>query len=1597
MFSLKKIIASTITTAISISAFAVSSFAYSNTYSNPWATIPERPELTGTITFSYGNSANPVYDTSQNNPYYAQWYGQSVSNHSGKVGLTSYDIQNYMTAKRRAEEEEETGEESTLYWYYSAGYDFFKNIQYDAFSGGGLDTDDFKDGVFTERTYADLLDEGKELITKDEFNELIELGYITIHNNKGVQISVKLGEDSYSKSFSNVDDNSFFISVREFYEELYDIYSDYYRYGYGGITEIEAAARLDALFDNSYTVQPGHEYKVNAPLVIAQTNDFGVKTEILPYNVEYKITDTKNSLGDGQPIVAENWYKTEGYEERYTVLAVKPGEKISASPFINVTEGNKYYYGIENGNNNYIDFNDKFETNMYALTDGTIVTDVTSSDNRITFESLNSNIIKINSQKEGYAVLEAVGTGEATINVTYNARVNGKEFYNLFADDLEELDEANKVLEEKTAIYDNAETEYYAAISLLRGNNAPYTVYASDSRDFLTTTVGSSSFTWQDFFDEDLVNIEEIDEGYRTDTKYTITSENIYSLYGRKMNSYQEASNAKSEAERARDEIIERIKDETATGKAIFPLLCRNSTTTENYPFSYTISYKIQVTDSASKVYFEDLLIPEKLFDDCDFTVAENRDTDVSAVIGKYTYAPVLVPDDNTLVEVVYGNSTTGERVKEAERITQYKYKYTSKGDKGCYVNLNIGSTVENGIHKRNVRIISDDYNFASFSSKYNVSEAFQINCVIKKGYWKVLAQYVSDVMRDYAVSKGDIINGYEYTVPIFPLSQGMTFNEDLSKPSCKLYEYMRQITEDYWRIKTNDFKTDQNKNHLNFNALKGINETIDKNGKISPKNVSAKIAGQTLSFKIVVTDDDDSFYVIPANGIYNYYQLAGMTEEQLKDLSLNQNEDYKMLTNTTLDVFVVSKPDSLTYAVPSVHGEKHATIERNNRIYTISSSDVPGWCQMVFRSNLIQEDSDFRFEVIEVESIEFNPEKLDYEAPLKEKISTSFNYVPNNSDILSNLMQMAISSGGEYSCVQTVKLLVNGQSYYGDVYYVVLNNVGSNGKPIVESISWNDKTAYMKTSKDTSISDVYRAGAEIDIIVKGSENSAVSIYAFLSPPSDVELNKMIEDAKKAYAELPITVSKEDVEIMRLKGTENQEKLVGDEGNPFAGLTPVTKTRTFKDESGQTINQSYILYYYGASVAPKTSSVIIDAGDNKNVALQESEFAVVPYEVTEIVDGKIYVRGRNEAFSLTQGNVYRLDIYTKGTNSEFVTSATELSPDFVASYKDEVTGIITNGYVAESGNIVPYELYSARLWISQSMPCKINDIVLKKGTFIKNSEGEYVYQDDDGNQYTMGQVINSLTTTTQGAHVIITDISVSSTNEQIVMSSSTENGVTYDFVYENTPVYFAVEESVLASAATSGTTTEPSVSTKDSGIATAYYNKGNSFIMPRIETIRVTGIKEGSTEMNYTDKYNLSYTIPITVIGEGLQKEEGQVQMKWDEEGTYRGEDYHFVMDVIADKYVYVPAGGSFTLPLNIKIQGNHPMLSEDFASSTADTYLDTITASAGYDAVVSGDSIVFTGKVKGIYTLSLSTKGYLNNIAPQTVYIKVTVTDSVS
>jgi len=1597
MFSLKKIIASVITTAVSVSAFAVSSFAYSNAYSNPWATIPQRPTMTGTITFSYGNSANPVRDTSINNPHYGQWYGQSVSNHSGKVGLTSYDVQQYITAKRRAEAEEETGEESTLHWYYSAEYDFFKNIQHNAFSGGGLDTDDFKDGVFTERTYADLLDEGKELITKEEFDELIELGYITIHNNKGVQIQVIFGEEPpYKKTFSNVDDNSFFISVREFYEELYDIYADYSYYS-GGITEIEAVARLDALFDNSYTEQPDHEYKVNAPLVVAQTNDFGVKTEILPYNVEYKITDTKNSLGDGQPIIAENWYKTEGYEERYTVLAVKPGEKISVSPFVNVTEGDKYYYAIENGNNNYIDFNDKFETNMYALTDGTIVTDVTSSDNRITFESSNNNVIKVNTQKEGYAVLEAVGAGEATINVTYNARVNGKEFYNLFADDLEELEEANKVLEEKTAIYNNANAEYIAAISLLRYNNAPYTVYASNNYNFSTLTVGNSSFTWQDFFDAGLVNTEEIEEGYRSDTKYTITSSNIYTWYGQKMTDEQEASTAKYEATQARDEIVERIKDETATGKAIFPLLCRNSTTTENYPFSYTISYKIQVTNNASKVYFEDLLIPEKLFDDCDFTVAENRDTDVSAVIGKYTYAPVLVPDDDTLVEIVYGNSTTGERVKEAERITQYKYKYTSKGDKGCYVNLNIGSTVESGIHKRNVRIVSDDYNFASFSSKYNVSEAFKINCVIKKGYWKVLAQYVSDVMRDYAVSESGAVDGYEYTVPIFPLSQGMTFNEDLSDASKNLYKYMTQLTDNHWSIATNDFVTDLNKKHLHFNVISGNRETLDNKGKDSPKSVSATIAGKKLNFKISVTAQDDSFYVIPANGLYSYYDLAAMTEEKLNDLSLNQNEDYKMLTNTTLDVFVVSKPDSLIYAVPTVFGEEYATIERNNRVYTISATDKSGWVQMAFRSNVSQEASNFRFEVIEVESIRFNPEKLDYEAPLKEKIATSINYIPNNSDVLSNLMQMAISSGGEYSCVQTIKLLVNEKSYYGDVYYVVLNNVGSNGKPIVESISWNDKTAYMETSKDTSISNVYRAGAEIDIIVKGSENSAVSIYAFLSPPSDVELNQMIEDAKKAYSELPITVSKEDVDVMRLKGTENQEKLVGDEGNPFTGLTPVTKTRTFKDENGQNINQSYVLYYYGASVAPKTNSVIIDAGDNKNVALQESEFAVVPYEVTEIVDGKIYVRDRNEAFSLTQGNVYRLDIYTKGTNSEFVTSATELSPNFVASYKDETTGIITNGYVAESGNIVPYELYSARLWISQSMPCKINDIVLKKGTFIENNEGEYVYQDDEGNQYTMGQVINSLTTTKQGAHVIITDISVSATNKQIIMSSSTENGVTYDFAYENTPVYFAVEETVVASAATSGTTNEPSVSTKDSGIATAYYNKGNSFIMPRIETIRVTGIKEGSTEMNYTDKYNLSYTIPITVIGEGLQKEEGQVQMKWDEEGTYRGEDYHFVMDVIADKYVYVPAGGSFTLPLNIKIQGNHPMLSEDFASSTADTYLDTITASAGYDAVVSGDSIVFTGKVKGIYTLSLSTKGYLNNIAPQTVYIKVTVTDSVS
>lgn len=1586
MFSLKKIIASVITTAVSISAFAVSSFAYSNAYSNPWATVNQRPTMTGTITFSYGNLTNPVKDTSQNNPYYAQWYGQSVANHNGKVGLTSYDVQKYITAKRQEEEKEETGKTSTLYWYYSAEYDFFKNIQYDAFSGGGLDTDDFKDGVFTERTYEDLLDEGKELITKKEFYELIELGYITIHNNRGVQIKVEFGETSYAKTFSNVDDNSFFISVREFYEELYDIYADYSRY----ITEIEAAARLDALFGNSYTVQPGHEYKVNAPLVVAQTNDFGVKTEILPYNVEYKITDTKNSLGDGQPIVAENWYKTEGYEERYTVLAVKPGEKISVSPFINVTEGNNYYYGIENGNNNYIDFNDKFETNMYALTDGTIVTDVTSLDNRIKFESSDNSVIKINTQKEGYAVLEAVGTGEATINVTYNARVNGKEFYNLFADDLEELDEANKVLEEKTAIYDNAYTEYSIAMSLMRSGNAPYTTASYENYNFATMTVGNSTFTWQEFFDAGLVDKTEDDKGF------TITSNSVYQWFSIKYSAYQKADTEKREATQARDEIVERIKDETATGKAIFPLLCRNSTTTENYPFSYTISYKIQVTNSASKVYFEDLLIPEKLFEDCDFTVAENRDTDVSAVIGKYTYAPVLVPDDNTLVEVVYGNSTTGERIKEAERITQYKYKYTSKEDKGCYVNLSIGSTVENGIHKRNVRIVSDDYNFASFSSKYNVSEAFKINCVIKKGYWKVLAQYVSDVMRDYAVSESGAVDGYEYTVPIFPLSQGMTFNEDLSDASKTLYKYMTQLTDNHWFIATNDFITDLNKKHLHFNVISGNRETLDSEGKDSPKSVSATIAGQKLNFKISVTAQDDDFYVIPANGLYSYYDLATMTEEKLNDLSLNQNEDYKMLTNTTLDVFVVSKPDSLIYAVPTVFGEEYATIERNNRVYTISATDKSGWVQMTFRSNVSQEASNFRFEVIEVESIEFNPEKLDYEAPLKEKTSTSINYVPNNSDVLSNLMQMAISSGGEYSCVQTIKLLVNGKSYYGDVYYVVLNNVGSNGKPIVESISWNEKTAYMETS-DTSISNVYRAGAELDIIVKGSENSALSIYAFLSPPSDVELNQMIEDAKKAYAELPITVSKEDVDIMRLKGTENQEKLVGDEGNPFAGLTPVTKTRTFKDENGQIINQSYVVYYYGASVAPKTSSVIIDTGDNKNVALQESEFAVVPYEVTEIVDGKIYVRGRNEAFSLTQGNVYRLDIYTKGTNSEFITSATELSPNFVASYKDEETGIITNGYVAESGNIVPYELYSARLWISQSMPCKIDDIVLKKGTFIENSEGEYVYQDDEGNQYTMGQVINSLTTTTQGAHVIITDISVSATNKQIVMSSSTENGVTYDFVYENTPVYFAIEESVLASAATSGTTTEPSVSTKDSGIATAYYNKGNSFIMPRIETIRVTGVKEGSTEMNYTDKYNLSYTVPITVIGEGLQKEEGQVQMKWDEEGTYRGEDYHFVMDVITDKYVYVPAGDSFTLPLNIKIQGNHPMLSEDFASSTADTYLDTITASAGYDAVVNGDSIVFTGKVKGIYTLSLSTKGYLNNIAPQTVYIKVTVTDSVS
>lgn len=1588
MFSLKKIIAGIITTTVSISALAMSSFAYPNQQGS----TSERPKMTGTITFHYGNSANPVKDTSQNNPYYGQYYRQSVANHSGKVGLTSSDVKSYITAKRQAEEDEETGEESDLYWYYSAEYDFFKNIQCDAFPRGGIDTDDFRDMVFTKRTYDDLLDEGKELVTNEEFDELIELGYITIHDNRGAQIEVKFGETTYEKSFSNIDDNSFFISVRDFYEELYSIYADYSRYR----NEIDAEERLDALFGNSYTEQPSHDYKVNVPLAVAQTSEFGIKTEILPYSVEYKLTDTKSSLGDGQPIVAENWYKTKGYEERYSVLAIKPGEKISVSPFVNVTEGNNYYYGNENGNNNYIDFNDKYETNMYDLTDGTIVTDVTSSNNRITFESSNSDVIKISSQNEGYAVLEAVGTGEATINVTYNACVNGKEFYNLFVNDLEELEEAKEDLNEKTEVYDNAYTEYIASISFLRTHSAPYTANASDNNDFSLTTVGNSNFTWQDFLDEGLVVTYEIEGSSPPDTHYEITKEGIYKWYLKKTEKYNEALAEKNKATQVRDEIIERIKDETAAGKAIFPLLCRNSTTTEKYPFSYTISYKIKVTNSSSKVYFENLLIPEKLFDDCDFTVAEDRDTDVSAVIGKYTYAPVVIPDDETLVEVVYGNSSIGEKIKEAERVTQYKYKYSSKGDKGCYVNLDIGSTVETGNYKRNVRIISDSYNFAAFSSKYNVSEAFKLNCVIKKGYWKVLAQYVSDVMRDYAVSESGAVEGYEYTVPIFPLSQGLTFNEDLSNASKPLRRYMAQLTDNHWYIDTNDFVTDLNKKHIYFNVISGISETLGNNGKDSPVSVSATIAGQVLNFKISVTAKDDSFYVIPANGIYSYYDLAAMTEEKLSDLSLNQNDDYKMLTNTTLDVFVVSKPDSLINAVPTVFGEDYATIERNNRVYTISATDKSGWVQMTFRSSVSQEASNFRFEVIDVESIAFNPEKLDYEAPLKEKTSASINYVPNNSDVLSNLMQMAISSGGEYSCVQTVKLLVNQKSYYGDVYYVILNNIGSNGKPIVESISWNDKTAYMKTS-DTNISNVYRASAELDIIVKGSENSAVSIYAFLSPPSDVELSKMIEDAKNAYAELPITVSKEDVEIMRLKGTENQEKLVGDEGNPFVGLTPVTKTRTFKDESGKNVNQSYVLYYYGASVAPKTSSVIIDVGDNKNIALQESEFAVVPYEVTEIIDGKIYVRGRNEAFSLTQEGVYRLDIYTKGTNSEFVTSATELSPDFVTSHKDEKSGVVTNGYVAESGNVVPYELYSARLWIKQSMPCKIDDIVLKKGTFIENSEGEYVYQDDDKNQYTMGQVVNSLTTTTQGAHVIITDISVSADNKKIVMSSSTENGVTYDFVYENTPIYFAVEESVVASAATSGATKKPSVSTRDSGIATAYYNRGNSFIKPCIETIRVTGIKEGSTEMNYTDRYNLSYTVPITVIGEGLQKEEGQVQMKWDEEGTYRGEDYHFVMDIIADKHVYVPADGSFSLPLNIKIQGKHPMLSDDFASSTADEYLDVITASAGYDAVVNGNSIVFTGKVKGIYTLSLSTKGYLNNVAPQTVYIKVTVTDSAS
>lgn len=901
----------------------------------------------------------------------------------------------------------------------------------------------------------------------------------------------------------------------------------------------------------------------------------------------------------------------------------------------------------------------------------------------------------------------------------------------------------------------------------------------------------------------------------------------------------------------------------------------------------YTVSatYTVQVygTEQNADISLDDTPLSEilKMSDNYDFAVASQEEIKINAAIGNQPYSAAVECDKAKI-------KTTDGQLGSQSYIT---FDSTDTGT----------SDVMFANTKKIVKIISVLGSYEAFSA--NSGYADELTKTIKdEGIFVRLEEtesvvgYITDIMNEIAgTSNTGTDKEPQFGIPAFPKCLSLSIdNIDgtyLSQPDA-----------------------------YTINGKKSTLETIINVSLGKTEEVS-----EILDIKVIVSDKEPEFFLIPINDVSSYAELKKMSYDELVKLSIPADE-YIVYSGTDLEVYAMEYPRvSSNVKTEILRGLDLASITPIDGVkngYRLTPGDIGGY--ITLKTTGKDDNAKFRIKILKIESIALSPNQIVFEygttgstASALAALSAGNSMDVNNQKAILDAMSTNEQKNKELT------LYINDMAYDETVYYIVAGN-----QNIVTSEDWER----LPDSGNGVHSDVFVASGPINVKISSTAGTC-TIYAFPSSPDGSKTIDLITSGNIHWASSVITVRPTTGESTL---SYDGEFVIGDsyEKDPFAELSPIY------DAAGDLIG------YYDYNIYPDDDDVSIEIFETKTILIHYDEVAVVPLVVNDITNGNMVTS--NGTFSAQ--NAFAVTIYLNGNSS----------PMWSYAASSENIPIKGNGVVVD-GEIMPYSDFSKYgyvcVWKKVNLPYTVNGSVLKQGKLSINGSG-YSYISDDGKTYNTSEVKYGVVEASDA----ITVKSCSAADGKNYVTGVTAAGKTQKLEYTGQRVAFVINEAVKVQASMDERTTPPYTTSQNPSVASAKIGSYNDTWFQHTKSafsVDITAEDYGKTTVDACGMLSKKCSINVTVPKATATGEDGIVEDTFivtDRKGTLT---YHLE----AQKQVVIGVGETITIPLTATSSG-HTMIYREITDPYKEVHVGGTKGICS--GTLSGQNIVITGLGKG-------------------------------